>query len=374
MADNNNNNNNPPSTPDPSIRKSGRTPLPSSRTSLQQQRPLPSLPSSSSSSRATIRIAPRPAAEEPRSGPGSGVGSSTVSVPSSSFTAVNTTIRTSTAHTTATATAESASANANPMMPLHPKPPNSDTTGALHSYQQIQQQQQQQQRISNQAQQRRPLPGSPAQSYIPPPRFQGTLPGIKSLLPPSSSYSPASHSKNGHHGQGPLAAPPAYIPARGPLPPETHGLPIVAPYNSLPPLSAYSGNSVAIPRAESAANQPLSPLDKPHKCTLCTQAFSRNHDLKRHKRIHELIKPFPCSNCSKTFSRKDALKRHQQGTKACNFGSVTSGEDLPSSPQNDGEACGGVEVEYEGHQNIGQTTFHVPTLELHLRTYFNDAD
>ncbi|KAK9477825.1 hypothetical protein V1514DRAFT_282013 [Lipomyces japonicus] len=50
--------------------------------------------------------------------------------------------------------------------------------------------------------------------------------------------------------------------------------------------------------------------DRPFKCDQCPQSFNRNHDLKRHKRIHLDVKPFPCPNCDKSFSRKDALKRH----------------------------------------------------------------
>ncbi|KAK4112391.1 hypothetical protein N656DRAFT_681775, partial [Canariomyces notabilis] len=50
---------------------------------------------------------------------------------------------------------------------------------------------------------------------------------------------------------------------------------------------------------------------KPFRCDVCWQSFSRNHDLKRHKRIHVAAKPFPCPSCNKFFSRKDALKvRH----------------------------------------------------------------
>ncbi|KAK2746303.1 hypothetical protein FQN55_005731 [Onygenales sp. PD_40] len=52
------------------------------------------------------------------------------------------------------------------------------------------------------------------------------------------------------------------------------------------------------------------PTDRPYRCDTCSQSFNRNHDLKRHKRIHLAVKPFPCSNCDKSFSRKDALKRH----------------------------------------------------------------
>ncbi|KAH8880150.1 hypothetical protein GQ53DRAFT_618157, partial [Thozetella sp. PMI_491] len=51
--------------------------------------------------------------------------------------------------------------------------------------------------------------------------------------------------------------------------------------------------------------------DRPFKCDTCPQSFNRNHDLKRHKRIHLAVKPYPCSYCEKSFSRKDALKRHR---------------------------------------------------------------
>lgn len=50
--------------------------------------------------------------------------------------------------------------------------------------------------------------------------------------------------------------------------------------------------------------------ERPFKCDQCPQSFNRNHDLKRHKRIHLAVKPFPCGHCDKSFSRKDALKRH----------------------------------------------------------------
>ncbi|PSR93835.1 hypothetical protein BD289DRAFT_170287 [Coniella lustricola] len=51
--------------------------------------------------------------------------------------------------------------------------------------------------------------------------------------------------------------------------------------------------------------------EKPHQCDQCPTAFTRNHDLKRHKRIHWAVKPYPCDGCDKAFSRKDALKRHK---------------------------------------------------------------
>ncbi|OWP00936.1 transcription factor Zn, C2H [Marssonina coronariae] len=67
--------------------------------------------------------------------------------------------------------------------------------------------------------------------------------------------------------------------------------------------------------------QPL-PNDRPFKCDQCPQSFNRNHDLKRHKRIHLAVKPFPCGHCEKSFSRKDALKRHIL-VKGCGKGAST---------------------------------------------------
>lgn len=48
--------------------------------------------------------------------------------------------------------------------------------------------------------------------------------------------------------------------------------------------------------------------DRPFKCDQCLHAFNRNHDLKRHKRLHLPVKPFPCNHCEKSYSRRDALK------------------------------------------------------------------
>ncbi|CDW97822.1 hypothetical protein [Sporisorium scitamineum] len=67
------------------------------------------------------------------------------------------------------------------------------------------------------------------------------------------------------------------------------------------------------------------PPPKQFKCSACDAIFSRNHDLKRHARIHLAVKPFPCGYCDKAFSRKDALKRHVL-VKGCGIGNKKSGD------------------------------------------------
>ena len=69
-----------------------------------------------------------------------------------------------------------------------------------------------------------------------------------------------------------------------------------APSNRISPLPTYSHSNV---RQQN---------DRPFKCDQCPQSFNRNHDLKRHKRIHLAVKPFTCGYCGKSFSRKDTLK------------------------------------------------------------------
>ncbi|KAJ3268639.1 hypothetical protein HDV01_002514 [Terramyces sp. JEL0728] len=50
---------------------------------------------------------------------------------------------------------------------------------------------------------------------------------------------------------------------------------------------------------------------KPYFCEHCPSTFSRNHDLKRHLRIHLGVRPYTCNTCSKSFTRMDALHRHE---------------------------------------------------------------
>ncbi|KNC99362.1 uncharacterized protein SPPG_05607 [Spizellomyces punctatus DAOM BR117] len=49
---------------------------------------------------------------------------------------------------------------------------------------------------------------------------------------------------------------------------------------------------------------------RPFRCSQCSAAFNRRHDLSRHVRIHEGIRPYFCTQCGRGFSRQDALARH----------------------------------------------------------------
>jgi hypothetical protein len=80
-----------------------------------------------------------------------------------------------------------------------------------------------------------------------------------------------------------------------------------------------------------ASRVPL--VERPFKCDQCVQSFNRNHDLKRHKRIHLSVKPFGCEKCGKTFSRKDALRRHWM-VRGCRGEEGATAPITPSYPLN----------------------------------------
>ncbi|KAL8830856.1 MAG: hypothetical protein Q9191_001202 [Dirinaria sp. TL-2023a] len=84
------------------------------------------------------------------------------------------------------------------------------------------------------------------------------------------------------------------------------------PHHTMPgnvtPYTFNSGQAAAHMQQMYGPAQQTAHNERPFKCDQCPQSFNRNHDLKRHKRIHLAVKPFPCGHCEKSFSRKDALK------------------------------------------------------------------
>ncbi|KAF6763142.1 hypothetical protein DFP72DRAFT_524915 [Ephemerocybe angulata] len=63
------------------------------------------------------------------------------------------------------------------------------------------------------------------------------------------------------------------------------------------------------------AHQRNHAVHRPFRCTICPASFARNHDLKRHIRLHDR-KAWKCGACQKIFSRRDAFKRHKDGSRA----------------------------------------------------------
>ncbi|KAI4215587.1 MAG: hypothetical protein LQ351_002056 [Letrouitia transgressa] len=87
-------------------------------------------------------------------------------------------------------------------------------------------------------------------------------------------------------------------------------MPMMAMHQGLPGglMHGYNSGHSASMQQLYTGSQPTPHNERPFKCDQCPQSFNRNHDLKRHKRIHLAVKPFPCGHCDKSFSRKDALK------------------------------------------------------------------
>ncbi|GBP85228.1 Zinc finger protein sens [Eumeta japonica] len=66
--------------------------------------------------------------------------------------------------------------------------------------------------------------------------------------------------------------------------------------------------------------------EKPHKCVVCSKAFSQSSNLITHMRKHTGYKPFSCGLCDKAFQRKVDLRRHRDSQHA------DGATDTPSAP------------------------------------------
>ncbi|KAK4198436.1 hypothetical protein QBC40DRAFT_93266 [Triangularia verruculosa] len=147
----------------------------------------------------------------------------------------------------------------------------------------------------------------------------GPLPGRTPLISamPSSPMYPGPSRPN----HMPPATYPQYTNISGPILSNVH-------HPNHPMATMYShSHHFAMHQNMYLSNQPhQQQQDRPFKCEQCPQGFNRNHDLKRHARIHLAIKPFPCNMCEKSFSRKDALKRHKM-VKGCD----TKDKSIPSA-------------------------------------------
>jgi uncharacterized C2H2 Zn-finger protein len=84
--------------------------------------------------------------------------------------------------------------------------------------------------------------------------------------------------------------------------------------------------------------------ERPFRCTRCPAAFARNHDLKRHERLHE-YKAWQCTGCAKAFSRRDALTRHRNAAAARHSACATADVAEIDVPKNDADASAAVDDE-----------------------------
>ena len=140
----------------------------------------------------------------------------------------------------------------------------------------------------------------------------GSMPESSSTLPPPPLSRPPLPAHMSH-GYQPYQQPPSSYPSSQPY----VGGPTSSSWRfTSPPMHSSTDPSLRnSPYARSpgimrpgGGGMVVNNQDRPFKCDQCPQSFNRNHDLKRHKRIHLAVKPFPCPSCDKSFSRKDALK------------------------------------------------------------------
>ncbi|RMD43078.1 hypothetical protein DV735_g2041, partial [Chaetothyriales sp. CBS 134920] len=190
--------------------------------------------------------------------------------------------------------------------------------------------------------QQSPVASDPVGSKAPAPSIYANLPPshLHSTAYSYSSSTPVSQSPLSSSGPGSpfIRAPyPSYTlpnmpgPAMSNITSPGAQMSMVGNVGAVLPMSFNSGYA-ATPTSLYGSQRTNSPVhnpqnDRPFRCDSCPQSFHRNHDLKRHKRIHLAVKPFPCKHCDKSFSRKDALKRHILVKGCGNRGSIDESKD-----------------------------------------------
>ena len=61
--------------------------------------------------------------------------------------------------------------------------------------------------------------------------------------------------------------------------------------------------------------------EKPHKCHLCNDSFSKTNHLKSHmSMVHDDRRPFQCTQCDSSFKVKHHLKRHVERSGNFSYG------------------------------------------------------
>lgn len=153
----------------------------------------------------------------------------------------------------------------------------------------------------------------------PPPQHTTSLPSVPlRMASQPSQVPPYSYSHPYHtHQRPPISPHPYVLSTPSPLMNGSQGYADTSSSHHTPasttysfPTNSYTSHSSSMTYQGSLASRNTPLPDRPFKCDECVQSFNRNHDLKRHKRIHLAVKPFACEECSKQFSRKDALRRH----------------------------------------------------------------
>ena len=90
-------------------------------------------------------------------------------------------------------------------------------------------------------------------------------------------------------------------------------------------------------------NHSTHPTARPYQCPRCPASFARNHDLKRHVKVHG-SKAYKCSGCHKIFSRRDAIKRHMNSSRLKTEFNNPSSSNIVLGRREEAERCRDAEV------------------------------